>query len=172
MILDDLTAARAPAIIQRPGELGVPVTDQERPCPCPLAEADDQMPRLLGHPKTGRMVSDTSKVHPPAAELDEQQHVHPPQEDRVDGEERRTPRSQQPAGARTIASAMGHAAAPGQDRGRAAPAGSSWATPERQAATVRRAGAGNPTVGSRGPAARPVAAPPRRWEVGRWGLVR
>jgi hypothetical protein len=50
---DDLAAGRAPDIIERPGELGVPVTDQELPCPCLIAEVDDQIPRLLGHPQTG-----------------------------------------------------------------------------------------------------------------------
>jgi hypothetical protein len=43
---DDLTAGRAPDIIERPAELGVPVTDQELPCPCLLAETDDQIPAL------------------------------------------------------------------------------------------------------------------------------
>jgi hypothetical protein len=32
------------------------------------------------------MVSDAGKMDPPAAKLDEEQHIHPPQEDRVDGE--------------------------------------------------------------------------------------
>ena len=32
------------------------------------------------------MVSDAGKMDRPAAEFDEEQHIHPPQEDRVDGE--------------------------------------------------------------------------------------
>jgi hypothetical protein len=56
----------------------------------------------------------------------------------------------------------------GQDRGRAAPAGSSWPTPGRPSATARRGGAGGPHRGFSRASHRP-AAPPRRSEVGRGG---
>jgi hypothetical protein len=52
-----------------------------------LAEADDHIPSLLGDPDAGRMAGDAGKVHPPAAEFNDEQHIHALQEDRVDGEE-------------------------------------------------------------------------------------
>jgi hypothetical protein len=66
----------------------------------------------------------------------------------------RKPRSRPPAGTGTTASSSGHAAAPGQDRERAALSGSSWPTPECQGATARRGSVGSPTLGSREQAGR------------------
>jgi hypothetical protein len=84
---EHLGPSRAPHVVERPGELRVPVADQESPHRSLIAEADDHVPGLLRGPEAGRMVGDTGQVHPSACELDEEQHIHPPQEHRVDGEE-------------------------------------------------------------------------------------
>jgi hypothetical protein len=114
------------------------------------------------------MVSDASQVYASASELDDKQHLHPPQQNRVDGEAGRRPGSRRPAGAGTTASSSRHAEARGQDRGRAESCGSSWPTPASQAATARHGSAGRPTADSRGQAARPPAAPVPISEVGPW----
>jgi hypothetical protein len=87
---DDLGAGRAPHIVERPGELCVPVTDQELERGGLVAKDGDQVAGLLGHPQAGGMVGDAGQVDPPAAKLDEAEDIHPPQEDRVDGEAGRT----------------------------------------------------------------------------------
>jgi hypothetical protein len=83
---DDLGTGRAPHFIERSGELGVPVADQEPERSSLIAKDGDEVAGLLGNPEAGGMVSDAGKMDPPAAKLDEEQHLHPPQEDRVDGE--------------------------------------------------------------------------------------
>jgi hypothetical protein len=84
---DDLGPAPAPHVVERSGEPAVPIADQNPPRHRLITEAGQQIAGLLGHPQAGRMVGDAGKVHRPAAELDDQQHIHPPQQDRVDGEE-------------------------------------------------------------------------------------
>jgi hypothetical protein len=49
---DDVGADRAPHVVERPGELGVPVTDQELPRHHLTAEAGDHVPGLLHDPDT------------------------------------------------------------------------------------------------------------------------
>ena len=66
-------------IVERRGELGVPVTDQELERGGLLVEDADEVAGLLGDPQAGGMVGDAGQVHPPAFELDEEQHIHPPQ---------------------------------------------------------------------------------------------
>ena len=83
----DLGPGRAPHVVEHSGELGVPITDQKPPRHRLIAKAGQQIAGLLGNPQAGRMVGDAGQVHPPAAELDDEQHIHPPQEHRVDGEE-------------------------------------------------------------------------------------
>jgi hypothetical protein len=83
---DDLGTGRAPHVIERPGELGVPVADQEPERSGLIAKDGDEVAGLLGNPEAGGMVSDAGKMDPPPAKLDEEQHIYPPQEDRVDGE--------------------------------------------------------------------------------------
>jgi hypothetical protein len=147
-VLGGLYELIAPHLTEKQRRLlaGVPVADQEPPRRSLIAEAGQQIAGLLGNPQAGRMTGDAGKVHPPAAELDDKQHLHPPQEDRVDREAGRRPRSRQPAGAGTTASSSGHAAAPGQCRGRVAPAGSRGRHPNAKAQQL---------------AVDPLVAPPR-----------
>lgn len=112
------------------------------------------------------MVGDASKVHPPAAKLEEEQHIHPSQKT-VSTVKKSHAHSQQPAGAETTANSSRHAAAPGQGHGRAESCGSSWPTPGRQGATAHRGCAGSAT-GGLAQAARPGAAPPPRSAAVRW----
>jgi hypothetical protein len=135
---DDLGTGRAPHVIERPGELGVPVADQEPERSGLIAKDGDEVAGLLGNPEAGGIVSDAGKMDPPPAKLDEEQHLHPPQENRVDGEE---VAGQDPGGllaqerppVRCTASGRR-----GQGRGRAESCGSSWPTPASQDATARR----------------------------------
>jgi hypothetical protein len=84
---DDLGAGRAPHVVKHPGELGVPVADQELERGGLVAEDGDEGAGLLGDPPPSRVSGDAGQVHPPTAELDDEQHLHPLQEGRVDGEE-------------------------------------------------------------------------------------
>jgi len=70
-----------------PTWLGIPVADQEPPRHSLIAKADQQVASLLGNPQARGMVGDAAKVHPPAAKLNEEQHMQPAQPDRIDGEE-------------------------------------------------------------------------------------
>ena len=83
---DDLGASRAPDIVECPGELGVPVADQKPERRGPIKRGDN-VAGLLGNPRTSRVGGDPSQVHPPAAQFDDEQHLQPLQEHRVDGEE-------------------------------------------------------------------------------------
>ena len=67
---DDLDTGRAPHVIERPGELGVPVADQEPERSGLIAKDGDEVAGLLGNPEAGGMVSDAAKMDPPAAKLD------------------------------------------------------------------------------------------------------
>jgi hypothetical protein len=69
-----------------PGGPGVPVADQELARGGLVIEDGGDVPGLLGNPEAGGMGGDAGQLQPSAGELDEAQDVHPPQEDRVDGE--------------------------------------------------------------------------------------
>jgi hypothetical protein len=107
---DDLDTGRAPHVIERPGELGVPVVDQEPERSGLIAKDGDEVVGLLGNPEAGGMVSDAAKMDPPAAKLDEEQHIHSPQEDRVDGEESGRGESHPPALAEPCVNLSAHTA--------------------------------------------------------------
>ena len=66
---DDLDTGRAPHIIERPRELGVPIADQEPEPSGLIAKDGDEVAGLLGNPQAGGMVSDAGKMDPPAAKL-------------------------------------------------------------------------------------------------------
>jgi hypothetical protein len=68
---DDLGTGRAPHVIERPGELGVPVADQELARAGLLVEDGDQVASLLGNPPSRRVSGDAGKVHPSVAEFDD-----------------------------------------------------------------------------------------------------
>jgi hypothetical protein len=55
---DDLGPGRAPHVVERCGELGVPVADQELERGGLVAESGDEVAGLLGNPETGRMGGD------------------------------------------------------------------------------------------------------------------
>jgi hypothetical protein len=52
-----------------------------------VAEVQEEVAGLLGHPRAGRMVGDAGQVDPTAVEFDEALHLQPPQPDGVDREE-------------------------------------------------------------------------------------
>jgi hypothetical protein len=52
-----------------------------------VVKLHQQVPRLLSHPRPIRVRRDPSEAHSPGRDLDEEQHVEPLQEERVDGEE-------------------------------------------------------------------------------------
>jgi hypothetical protein len=70
---DDLGTGRAPHVIERPGELGVPVADQELERGGLVIEDGGDVTSLLGNPPPSRMSSDARQVHPSAGEFDEEQ---------------------------------------------------------------------------------------------------
>jgi hypothetical protein len=59
---DDPGAGRAPHSIERPGELGVPVADQELERGGLIAKDSADVAGLLGNPQAGGMVGDAGKV--------------------------------------------------------------------------------------------------------------
>jgi hypothetical protein len=84
---DDLGTGRAPHIVESPAELGIPVADQELERGGLVVEDGDQVAGLLSSPPSRRVSGDAGKVHPSVAEFDDEQHIYPLEEDRVDGEE-------------------------------------------------------------------------------------
>ena len=58
---DDLDTGRAPHVIERPGELGVPVADQERERGGLVIEDGREVTSLLGNPPPSRMTSDARR---------------------------------------------------------------------------------------------------------------
>ena len=60
--------------VERAGELGVPVADEELQRADSLAQVHHQVARLLGHPLPGRMCRDTQQVHPAGIDLDDEQY--------------------------------------------------------------------------------------------------
>jgi hypothetical protein len=73
--------------VEDAGEFRVPVPDQEPQLVGAAVQVHQQVPRLLGHPCTGRVRGDPGEVHLPGGQFDEEQHVDPFQEHGVDGEE-------------------------------------------------------------------------------------
>ena len=61
--LDDPHAGRGEYRVERRGELGVPVTDQEFEAVSVALEVHQQVTGLLGHPLTRRVGSDPGQVH-------------------------------------------------------------------------------------------------------------
>lgn len=82
---DDLDPGRAPHVIKRPGELGVPVTDQKPARDGLVVEDGDEVAGLLGDPPPRRVSGDAGQVHPSASEFNDKQHIYALEEDRVDG---------------------------------------------------------------------------------------
>lgn len=68
-------------------ELAVVVTDQELQGPLALRERGHEVPGLLRCPRAVGVLGHAGEVHAPGGKLDEEQHVGPPEGDRVDCEE-------------------------------------------------------------------------------------
>ena len=69
------------------GELAVAVADQEPETAVGVVEVYDQVARLLGQPRSGRVCGDAQDVHPPGGVLDDEERVEPVQADRVEMED-------------------------------------------------------------------------------------
>jgi hypothetical protein len=72
--------------IEDVGELGIPVADQELESCHALAEVHQQISRLLSHPGSARVRSDSKKMHAAGSVLHEEQHIQPLAQQRVDAE--------------------------------------------------------------------------------------
>jgi hypothetical protein len=73
--------------IERGGELGIPIPDQEPEPPDAVVKTHEQVAGLLGHPRPGWMGCHTEHVDPAGGHLEHEQHLQPLQEDGIDGEE-------------------------------------------------------------------------------------
>jgi hypothetical protein len=82
---DDVDSYRAEDLVERPGELRVPIADEEdRRLDLTL---DDQVPGLLSDPCALGMVCDAGETNPSGVKIDEEQDVESLQPDRLHGEE-------------------------------------------------------------------------------------
>jgi hypothetical protein len=82
-----LGALGAEHVVETPGELRVTVTQQQLYRPRSLSQHRQQVAGLLGDPGAVGVGGHPAKVDPPGVELDEDQHIQPPQPDGVDREE-------------------------------------------------------------------------------------
>jgi hypothetical protein len=81
---DDADVGAGEHSVEGGGELAVPVADQEPELVGAVAESDEQVAGLLGHPGSGGVGGDPREVHAAAAVLDHYQDVEAAQEDGVD----------------------------------------------------------------------------------------
>ena len=84
---DDLDPLASKHLVKSVGELLVPIANQETDLFCAIREGPRQLPSLLRHPRRVGSWCASGQMHPPAAQLDEEQHVEPLQPDRLHGEE-------------------------------------------------------------------------------------
>ena len=85
--LDDPSAGRLHHLVEGPDELGVAVPDQEPDGSALVFDGGGQVPDLLSNPGPDRVGCDPSQEHLPTVEVDEEQHIEPPQRNGVDVEE-------------------------------------------------------------------------------------
>jgi hypothetical protein len=85
--LDHVDAFGGEHRVERGSELRVAVAQQEPQRSSALVEVHQQVPGLLGHPGAGRMRGHPDQVDPAGGDLHEEQHVDPPEEHGIDGEE-------------------------------------------------------------------------------------
>jgi hypothetical protein len=85
--LDHANAVGVEDLVELASELAVPVTDQKPWPDVLLVELHQQIARLLGNPTTVRVGRDPGDPDTPGRQLDEEQNIEPPEEERVDGEE-------------------------------------------------------------------------------------
>jgi hypothetical protein len=74
-------------VIEPATELRVTVAHKKVHLSAALAQHEEQVPGLLGGPGAGGIAGHAGQVNPSGAQLDEEQYLHPTQEDGVDGEE-------------------------------------------------------------------------------------
>src|ERR1019366_8922342 len=84
---NDPNALRAEDLVEARSELGVSVSDQKLDRVSPVGEHQAEVAGLLDSPRPSRVSRDPHHVHPSGVELEEEQHVEPLQQHRVDGEE-------------------------------------------------------------------------------------
>jgi hypothetical protein len=82
-----LGAVRTEDVVEGTGELRIPITNKEAHSSAPLAQHEAQVAGLLGDPSPIRVGGHPGEVDSPSVQLDEEQHIQPPQPHRVDGEE-------------------------------------------------------------------------------------
>jgi len=73
--------------IERTGELGVAVPDEEPELADPVREVHDQVAGLLGNPCSVWILGHPEDMHPPGRYLHDEEHIHSPEKDSVHGEE-------------------------------------------------------------------------------------
>ena len=73
--------------VERGGELGVAVADQEPEAAAGVVEVHEQVAGLLGQPGAGGMRGDAEDVHPAGGVLDDEERVQPVQGDGVEVEQ-------------------------------------------------------------------------------------
>jgi len=84
---DDPDALRAEDLVETRSEFGISVPDQELDWVGAVGEHHAEVAGLLDSPRSSRVRRDPRHVHPSGVELDEEQHVEPFQQHRVDSEE-------------------------------------------------------------------------------------
>jgi hypothetical protein len=78
---------RSEAVVEPAGELRVPVAHQEPEPQSPPLQHQEQVAGLLGDPVAVGVGSQPGQMNPASFQLDEAQHLQPPQPDGVDGEQ-------------------------------------------------------------------------------------
>jgi len=84
---DNSGTYRSHHLVKGPDELTVPVTDEEAERSSLVLQVGDQVPRLLGDPRTDWMRRYSRQVDHAAVEVDEEQDIEAPKRGRVDVEE-------------------------------------------------------------------------------------
>src|ERR1035441_5370968 len=84
---DGLDTDRGEHLVEAGGELGVAVADEESEVPTGILQVRGEIAGHLGGPWAVRVGGGSEDVHDAALDLDDEQHVVVPQEDRVDVEE-------------------------------------------------------------------------------------
>jgi hypothetical protein len=82
---DDPYAFGAEDLIERTGELRIPVPDHEPDASKPLPHRE--VAGLLGHPRRVWVLGDTQDVYAPGTDMDREQHIQSPKPDRLHSEE-------------------------------------------------------------------------------------
>jgi hypothetical protein len=73
--------------IEARGELRVAIADQKPEAVDPVRQHEHKVTGLLSDPLPRRMTRHSEDVNPASPDLEDEEHLHPPQQHRVDGEE-------------------------------------------------------------------------------------